>query len=689
MTYVKQTWADGLAGGTPVSAARLNHMENGIDNATLVITPEAYGAIGNGVVDDTAAVVAAFAAATASRSMVIGGNVFEPRATVHLPGKYNLATLSSQIIVSCNIDGGEGVLIVPVAYAGVVLLLGHETSGLLLQSASMRLPRVTKTDPTTLPAGSIGVKVQNCYDCDITGRRVDWFETAWLFTGLGQGSAYNRINLGRIDLSKVAIKLAPSTGGWVNSNRFVGGGISQAPNTLNGGLTTDLRRSGWRHLVIDGSAGVGTVNANTFDGISFEGDLSEYFFDIKHASNNTWQGATRFEQGTTGRATTLATDTFTHTAHGLVVDDMVVFAPTTLPGGMRRGESYFVSLVPTADTFKVAETKGGSSVTFSSNGSGVIYYVQPRILIDGTGGSTFANEIKSGYFSATGPLDIREINAPTSNPVAPPLPRQGTAMSARNRIINGDFRVNQRAYTSGGSLASGAFGFDRWKSNQAATSLTFTSAPQGQSVLLDGYIQQVLERAAVPAGTYTLSWEGNAQGRVFNSGASAPAVAQGPITVDIDGTADVVAEFYGTTAAGSRLFRVQLELGRVATPFEQMAPALQLEQCKRFFQRFGTGAGGREMIGTGIANSTTSAFFPCRLPVEMRATPTVVVTSSTTFRINIGTAVIAVSSNSVTLDATSNARSLRVNTSVAAGLTTGQAATLDTGDGYFDLSAEL
>lgn len=30
MAYTKQTWVDGSAGGTPVSAARLNHIEQGV-----------------------------------------------------------------------------------------------------------------------------------------------------------------------------------------------------------------------------------------------------------------------------------------------------------------------------------------------------------------------------------------------------------------------------------------------------------------------------------------------------------------------------------------------------------------------------------------------------------------------------------------------------------------------------------
>lgn len=31
MNYAKQTWANGVAGGTPINAARLNHMEDGIE----------------------------------------------------------------------------------------------------------------------------------------------------------------------------------------------------------------------------------------------------------------------------------------------------------------------------------------------------------------------------------------------------------------------------------------------------------------------------------------------------------------------------------------------------------------------------------------------------------------------------------------------------------------------------------
>ncbi|CAB4142755.1 hypothetical protein UFOVP433_36, partial [uncultured Caudovirales phage] len=41
----------------------------------------------------------------------------------------------------------------------------------------------------------------------------------------------------------------------------------------------------------------------------------------------------------------------------------------------------------------------------------------------------------------------------------------------RNRIINGAFVINQRGYTSTTNLASGSYGFDRWKSGFTNTAL--------------------------------------------------------------------------------------------------------------------------------------------------------------------------------------------------------------------------
>lgn len=160
-----------------------------------------------------------------------------------------------------------------------------------------------------------------------------------------------------------------------------------------------------------------------------------------------------------------------------------------------------------------------------------------------------------------------------------------TSYGFRNQIINGNFMINQRGYTSGSNLASGSYGFDRWKSNYTNTTLTFTSAPQGQLVTISasGVIRQIVERANIVAGSYVLSWSGTATGRVYNSGASAPSYAVSPVSVYLDGTADVIVEF--TPASGTAtLGNVQLELGSRATPFENRPIGLELALCQRYYE---------------------------------------------------------------------------------------------------------
>ena len=156
----------------------------------------------------------------------------------------------------------------------------------------------------------------------------------------------------------------------------------------------------------------------------------------------------------------------------------------------------------------------------------------------------------------------------------------------RNLLINGEFRINQRAYASASNLASGSYGFDRWKSTFTNTTLTFTSAPQGQQVTINsgGSIEQVIERANITAGTYVLSWEGTATGRVYNTAATPPAYAASPIIVTLDGLANVEVEF--TASGGTQtLWKQQLEQNRQPTPFEQRPIGIELYLCMRYFQK--------------------------------------------------------------------------------------------------------
>jgi hypothetical protein len=199
----------------------------------------------------------------------------------------------------------------------------------------------------------------------------------------------------------------------------------------------------------------------------------------------------------------------------------------------------------------------------------------------------------------------------------------GGGAGTANAIINGAFEINQRNYVSAANLASGDYGFDRWKSTFTNTTLTFTSAPQGQEVTINsgGSIEQVIERANVPAGTYTLSWTGTATGRIYNTGATPPSYAASPITVTLDGLANVEVEF--TADGGTKtLSKVQLEAGSTATPFRRNANSIQgeLAACQRYYVALKGSSNWAHSIGYAATTTSVRAMIP--VPVTMRAAPT-------------------------------------------------------------------
>jgi hypothetical protein len=211
----------------------------------------------------------------------------------------------------------------------------------------------------------------------------------------------------------------------------------------------------------------------------------------------------------------------------------------------------------------------------------------------------------------------------------------------QNRIINGAFVINQRGYTSGTNLASGSYGFDRWKSAYTNTALTFTAGSQSTTVTIStsGVLQQIVERENMPAGTYVLSWSGTATGRVYNSGGTPPAYAASPITVTLDGLANVVVEF---TASGATktLGTVQLESGTVFSPFEYRQRQQELELCLRYFWRHSARTTDTN-IGMTVIYLSNLALGPLMFPVPARTnSPTVTASSNTGLELIVGAAVL-------------------------------------------------
>jgi len=231
-----------------------------------------------------------------------------------------------------------------------------------------------------------------------------------------------------------------------------------------------------------------------------------------------------------------------------------------------------------------------------------------------------------------------------------------------NLVINGNFTINQRGYVSASNLASGDYGFDRWKSNFTNTTLTFTSAPAGQTVTINsgGGLQQIVERANVPAGTYVLSFTGTATGRIYNSGATPPSYAASPISFTADGSANVVVEF---TATGSTktLGEVKLEEGTAATGFSYAGGtiATELAACQRYYFQDAVA-----VLNTQQAVASTTVYTVYYLPQQMRANPTLTQTGASVASSNT-------SATTYTYDATP-ASPNKVGFYITGGASTGQ-----------------
>jgi len=251
------------------------------------------------------------------------------------------------------------------------------------------------------------------------------------------------------------------------------------------------------------------------------------------------------------------------------------------------------------------------------------------------------------------------------------------ASASKQRVINGNFVINQRAAAGAVVLPAGAYGHDRWKAGAAGCSYTF--AASGADVVLTisaGSLIQTIEARDVEGGNYCMSWSGTAQGK-FAGGAYA---ASGVTATGVTAAANLSVEFNTGT-----LTRVQVEPGLVATPYERRLPTLELMLARRFYYR--NTNSGTGLIATGLAFAANGAAFCINFPVTMRASPTL--GSLNLFPTNGAGTTIAPTGSSI-LGISSDSALVQIN--VAGGLTVGQASVLYAGagaGGYIEFIAEL
>ena len=186
----------------------------------------------------------------------------------------------------------------------------------------------------------------------------------------------------------------------------------------------------------------------------------------------------------------------------------------------------------------------------------------------------------------------------------------GALAGFRNAIINGNFGINQRVVSGTVSLAAGAYGHDRWKAGASGCTYTFATSENVTTITISaGSLIQVVEGLNLMTGTYSLSWQGTAQGKI-----GAGSYGNSGITGSVTGGTNLNIEF-GT----GTLSLVQLEKGTVATPFEFRSIGQEEILCKRYYQGLST--------TSGICYDSGGVQWSYSLKATMRSSPTVVFSS--------------------------------------------------------------
>lgn len=235
------------------------------------------------------------------------------------------------------------------------------------------------------------------------------------------------------------------------------------------------------------------------------------------------------------------------------------------------------------------------------------------------------------------------------------------SLAGKNRIINGDFRVNQRGNGVTVPAGSVAYGPDRWfggatsgpatlsNSNtrgnvpvitaQGGTGITVISLNQrietqnikdlaGAQVTLSGY---AYHSAGTSGATVNLAYPSAADNYTSSTSYSTlnlPTLPAGTwvpfsltVTLPAGVTTGLGVQFVAALASGQifALSDIQLEAGSVATPFERRAYGHELSLCQRYYE-----------AGQVNMQSPAAGFFMQSLSmVPKRAIPTVAFSNTT------------------------------------------------------------
>lgn len=232
--------------------ANTEQLEQTVKKGEIVINVKDYGAVGDGVVDDTSAIMSAIAAANEGSTIIIPSGSYKTTSTILVNKNINFVI--------------NGILVVHHEGVGIEFSnLGRGTLVNCSHRVNVRKATVNHVDET-----SIGVKINSCYSQRFLINLIKDFNYGLkLEAELGKGCVYNEFEILVINNNKKGIYLSGINNGptdpeksWPNQNTFIGGRISWSNSTQP--------RTGYVGIQIGDSASGYICNGNVFFNTSVE-----------------------------------------------------------------------------------------------------------------------------------------------------------------------------------------------------------------------------------------------------------------------------------------------------------------------------------------------------------------------------------------------------------------------------------
>jgi hypothetical protein len=372
------------------------------------------------------------------------------------------------------------------------------------------------------------------------------------------------------------------------------------------------------------------------------------------------------------------------------------------------------------------------SIAASGDTNTGIYFPAADTLAFATNGT------EDGRFDSVGNLLLNSATLSPTQTAAGSIAMTGTlAMGSsfkRNRIINGNFAVDQRNAGAAATSNGLVYTLDRWQLQALAATNTaqqVSGLENGKAVLITGNtgntftgfgqkIESVnISDLASKTVTVSFTLSGSASGSVSvrflyptatdNYAATTEPVAGTTVNFTTTATQYTVSRtlssnadkglwlYFDFGAVGSGVTRtlqnVQLEVGSVATPYERQIYSDQLAQCQRYYTRFSSPAGGYA-LGTSIATIRTATRVDQILsfPVTLRTAPTGIDTTGTASNYNFVTSSSNFICSAVPYNNGSTVDNCEVVYTFSSGLTAGDSGkvlTAAAAAAYLGFSAEL